>query len=249
MHGASACGTILVKTVQPSDNAMSQIPHHAYLYSSQLNQSLFHCRLWLRNRVLGSGRESLLLIPAVLRLLLLLRRLLPRRRGLHWHLDVLGSRVLPIRGLRLLLVLLSWRRLLLRRLLMRWLRMGSWRWRLRSILGLLGILLQRLLEIRVWGWRRFRRSTGRRKRVLAWLLEIKGCIRITRRSCADRLGSIGLLLRERKVAHLRGSSFTWRIVRLCRVLIWRCRRPPAVLSWWLLLLLLRLRVLVLRWTG
>lgn len=101
--------------------------------------------------MLGSRRKSLLLIPAVLRLLLLLLlgRLLPRRRGLHWHLDVLGSRVLPVRRLWLLLVLLSRRRLLLRRLLMRGLRVGSGRWRLGSILGLWGILLHCLLEIRV----------------------------------------------------------------------------------------------------
>lgn len=101
--------------------------------------------------MLGSRGKSLLLIPAVLRLLLLLLlgRLLPRRRGLHWHLDMLGSRVLPVWRLWLLLVLLRRRRLLLRRLLMRWLRVGSWRWRLGSILGLLGILLHCLLKIRV----------------------------------------------------------------------------------------------------
>lgn len=71
--------------------------------------------------MLRSRREGLLLVPAVLwlLLLLLLRRVLPRRRGLHWHLNVLGSRVLPIWRLGLLLVLLSWRCLLLRRLLMR----------------------------------------------------------------------------------------------------------------------------------
>lgn len=164
--------------------------------------------------MLRSRRESLLLVTTVLRLLLLLllRRLLPRRRGLHRHLDMLGGRVLPIRGLWLLLVLLRWRCLWLRRLLMRRLRVGSWRWRLGSVLGLFGILLHCLLEIRVRGWCCFRRSTGRRKRVLARLLEVKGCIRITRRSCADRLGSIGLLLRKREMAHLRGSSFTWRVI-------------------------------------
>lgn len=139
-------------TIQSSDNATShKKPRHAYRSPSQLNQSLLYYRLRRRNRVLGSRRKSLLLIPAVLRLLLLLLgRLLPRRRGLRWHLDVLGSRVLPVRRLWLLLVLLSRRCLLLRRLLMRWLHVGSWRWRLGPVLGLLGILWQGLLEIWVW---------------------------------------------------------------------------------------------------
>lgn len=206
--------------------------------------------------MLRSRREGLLLVPCILRLLLLLLwgSLLPRRRGLCWHLYVLGSRVLPVRRLWLLLVLLSRRCLLLRRLLVRWLRVSSWSWRLGSILGLLGILLQWLLEVRVWGWRSFRRSTGRRKWVLTWLLEVKGSIRVTGRRRANRLRGIGLLLGKRKVTHLRGRSFTGRIVCLWWILVWRCRCPPAILSWWLLwlwllLLLLLLGVLMLRRTG
>lgn len=197
--------------------------------------------------MLWSRWEGLLLVSAVLWLLLLLwRRLLPGRGRLCWHLHVLGSRVLPVRRLWLLLVLLGGWCLLLRRLLMGWLRVGDWRWRLGSVLTLLGILLQWLLQVRVWGRRSFRRSAGRRSRVLAWLLEIKGSIWVTCRGRANRLGSIGLLLGQSKVAHLRGSSFAGRVIRLWWILAWRCRCPPAVLSWGLLLLLWG--VLVLRRT-
>lgn len=130
--------------------------------------------------------ECLLLVPAILWLLLLLwRSLLPRRRRLCWHLDVLRCRVLPVRRLRLLLVLLGRWCLLLRGLLMGWLHVRGRRWRLGSILTLLGILLQWLLQVRVWGWRCFRRSAGRRSRVLAWLLEIKGSVWVARRGRAN----------------------------------------------------------------
>lgn len=185
-------------------------------YPSKFNQGFLHCGLWLRNHVLRSRWERLLLVSTVLRLLLLLLlrlRLLPRRRGLHRHLDMLGGWVLPIRRLwLLLLVLLRRRYLLLRRLLMHWLRVGSWRRRLGPVLSLLGVLLHCLLEVGVRGWRRFWWSTGRGKRILAWLLEVIGCIWVTCRGRANGLGSVGLLLRKRKVAHLRGSSLTGRII-------------------------------------
>lgn len=112
----------------------------------QLNQRLLHCRLLRRNGMLRCRRERLLLESTILLWVMLL---LPRRRRRHRYGDVLGCWVLPVRRLRL------WRLLLLRGLLLHGLSMSSRSGCLGHGLGMLGVLLNGLLKVRVGRWRDF----------------------------------------------------------------------------------------------